>query len=81
MNMPLTAGIFEMRPFYWKNKSKIPIYGSRRTISALKKPIAFFVQKHDYKPIMKAKIINKHFQIIKIEINYQFNRLCTSWSN
>ena len=23
-----TAGIFEMRPFYWKNKSKIPIYGS-----------------------------------------------------
>ena len=32
-----TAGIFEMRPFYWKNKSKIPIYGSSRTIKALKK--------------------------------------------
>ena len=31
-----TAGIFEMRPFYWKNKSKIPIYGSRNTIKALK---------------------------------------------
>ena len=61
-----TAGIFEVRPFYWKNKSKIPIYGSRRTISALKKAYSIcFVQKHDYKPIMKAKIINKHFQIIK----------------
>ena len=31
-----TAGIFEMRPFYWKNKSKIPIYGSRKTIKSLK---------------------------------------------
>ena len=31
-----TAGIFEMRPFYWKNKSKIPIYGSLRTIKVIK---------------------------------------------
>ena len=36
-----TAGIFEMRPFYWKNKLKIPIYGSRKTINALKKLIVF----------------------------------------
>ena len=36
-----TAGIFEMRPFYWKNKSKIPIYGSLRTIKALKKSYKF----------------------------------------
>ena len=27
-----TSGIFEMRPFYWKNKEKIPVYGSLRTI-------------------------------------------------
>ena len=27
-----TTGIFEMRPFYWKNKKKIPVYGSKRTI-------------------------------------------------
>ena len=26
-----TSGIFEMRPFFWKNKSKIPVYGQRKT--------------------------------------------------
>ena len=29
-----TSGIFEMRPFFWKNKNKIPIYGSKRTVTA-----------------------------------------------
>ena len=61
-----TAGIFEMRPFYWKNKIKIPIYGSRRTIRALKKTYRYcFVEEQGYKPIMKAKIINKNFSIKK----------------
>ena len=61
-----TAGIFEMRPFYWKNKSKIPIYGSSRTIKALKKTYKFcFEEKQGYKPIMKAKVIKKNFSIIK----------------
>ena len=41
-----TAGIFEMRPFFWKNKTKIPIYGSRRTIKALKKPIDFVFKRN-----------------------------------
>ncbi len=61
-----TAGIFEMRPFYWKNKSKIPIYGSSRTIKALKKSYKFcFIEKQGYKPIMKANIIKKNFLIKK----------------
>ena len=61
-----TAGIFEMRPFYWKNKSKIPIYGSSSTIKALKNSYKFcFAEKHGYKPIMKAKIIKKNFSIKK----------------
>ena len=61
-----TAGIFEMRPFFWKNKSKIPIYGSNQTIKALKSAYAFcFKENHGYKPIMKAKIINKDFSIKK----------------
>ena len=61
-----TAGIFEMRPFYWKNKIKIPIYGSRRTIRALKKTYRYcFVEEQGYKPIMKAKIINENFSIKK----------------
>ena len=61
-----TAGIFEMRPFFWKNKTKIPIYGSRRTIKALKKTYRFcFQEEQGYKPIMKANIINKKFSIRK----------------
>ena len=55
-----------MRPFYWKNKSKIPVYGSAKTINAIKKKYKFcFIQKHGYKPIMKAKIIKNKFFLLK----------------
>ena len=55
-----------MRPFYWKNKSKIPIYGSRKTINALKKSYRFcFFREQGYKPIMKANIIRNNFSIKK----------------
>ena len=61
-----TSGIFEMRPFYWKNKKKIPIYGSANTIKALKKTYTYcFLPRHGYKPIMKANIIKSHFNIKK----------------
>ncbi len=61
-----TVGIFEMRPFYWLNKGKIPVYGSKRTIKALKSSYKFcFKEKHGYKPIMKANIINKDLLIKK----------------
>ena len=60
-----TTGIFEMRPFFWKNKKKIPIYGSSRTIKELKDKYAFcFKQRHGYKPIMKANIVKKKFKIL-----------------
>ena len=69
-----TTGIFEMRPFYWKNKKKIPVYGSLRTIKELKDKYTFcFKQRHGYKPIMKSNVVKKKFQIsnknqiIKIE--------------
>jgi len=61
-----TAGIFEMRPFYWKNKSRIPIYGSARTIRELKNSYKFcFIKQYGYKPIMKANIIKSGFCIKK----------------
>ena len=61
-----TSGIFEMRPFFWKNKKKIPIYASNRTIKELKDKYTFcFSQKHGYKPIMKANTIKKKFLIKK----------------
>ena len=32
-----TNGIFELRPFFWKNKKKINIYGNLKTINVLKR--------------------------------------------
>ena len=59
-----TSGIFEMRPFFWKNKKRIPIYGSSRTIKELKDKYTFcFKQRHGYKPIMKSIIVKKKFKI------------------
>jgi len=61
-----TSGIFEMRPFFWKNKKKIPVYASSRTIKKLKDKYTFcFSQRHGYKPIMKANTIQKKFLIKK----------------
>ena len=28
-----TSGIFEMRPFFWKNQKRIPVYGNSKTIN------------------------------------------------
>ena len=36
-----TSGIFEMRPFFWKNKKKISVYGSSRTIKILESKYRF----------------------------------------
>ncbi len=59
-----TTGIFEMRPFFWKNKRKIPVYGSSRTINELKNKYNFcFKESYGYKPIMKANIVKKKFKI------------------
>ena len=61
-----TSGIFEMRPFFWLNKKKIPVYGSDRTIKALKNKYTFcFLPRHGYKPIMKAHVVKNNFKIIK----------------
>ena len=61
-----TSGIFEMRPFFWKNKKKIPVYGSSRTIKALMSKYTFcFFPKHGYIPIMKAHVIKDRFKIKK----------------
>tara|TARA_B100001057_G_scaffold487444_1_gene570193 strand:- start:227 stop:994 length:768 start_codon:yes stop_codon:yes gene_type:complete len=59
-----TTGIFEMRPFFWKNKKKIPVYGSARTIKSLKRTYTFcFSPMNGYKPIMETNIIKNKFKI------------------
>ena len=65
-----TSGIFEMRPFFWKNKKKIPVYGSPRTINELKQKYTFcFLPRHGYRPIMKAKKVKNKFNIKKNKFN------------
>ena len=71
-----TTGIFEMRPFFWKNKAKIPIYGSSRTINELKNKYTFcFKRKDGYKPIMKANIVKKKFKIFNKNYNIEIEPL------
>ena len=68
-----TSGIFELRPFFWKNKKKIDIYASKKTIRDLKVKYDFcFKAKDGYIPILNdhaiknAFIINKGNNKIKI---------------
>ena len=66
-----TSGIFEMRPFFWKNKKKIPVFANARTLKALKKSYTFcFLKKHGYKPIMKAYTVKDKFAIKKEKNNF-----------
>lgn len=61
-----SSGIFELRPFFWKNKKIIPVYGSKRTIKALLSKYTFcFYPKHGYVPIMKANVVKNNFKIKK----------------
>ena len=59
-----TSGIFEMRPFFWKNKKKIPVYGSKKTMNSLIKKYLFcFKPRFGYKPIMTSNIVKNNFKI------------------
>lgn len=61
-----TFGIFELRPFFWKNKKKIDIYGSKKTIKQLMYKYDFcFKPKQGYMPIAKEHIIKNNFILKK----------------
>ena len=61
-----TSGIFELRPFFWKNKKKINVYASKKTMKDLKIKYDFcFKAKNGYIPILKDHTINSSFTIIK----------------
>lgn len=61
-----TSGIFELRPFFWRKKKKIDIYGSRKTINELKKKYDFcFQPKQGYMPIAKEHVIKNDFFLKK----------------
>ena len=61
-----TSGIFELRPFFWKNKKKINVYGSNKTMNELKNKYDFcFKEKNGYFPILKSNVIKNNFFIKK----------------
>jgi phosphoribosyl 1,2-cyclic phosphate phosphodiesterase len=61
-----TSGIFELRPFFWKNKKKIDTYGSKKTIKDLKIKYDFcFKAKNGYIPILKEHVIKDTFIVKK----------------
>ena len=69
-----TSGIFELRPFFWKNKKKINIYGSEKTIKDLKIKYDFcFKPKDGYIPILKDHTVNNIFTISKGTNKIQVN--------
>ena len=61
-----TNGLFELRPFFWKYRKKINVFGNLKTISHLKKKQDYLFKKvSDYPPIVKSNIIKKKFSLGK----------------
>ena len=74
-----TSGIFELRPFFWKNKKKIDIYGNLKTINHLKKRQDYLFKKiSDYPPILKSNVIKKNFSIGKLNEKIYFKTISVS---
>ena len=64
-----TNGLFELRPFYWKYKRKINIFGNLRTITHLKKKQDYLFKKSfsGYPPIIRANMVKKKIFFRKIQ--------------
>ena len=71
-----TNGLFELRPFFWKNKKKINIYGNKRTVKHLKRRFDYcFKNDSLYPAIVKANNIKKNFSIGLGKNKVNFNTL------
>ena len=61
-----TNGLFELRPFFWKYKKEINIYGAFQTIKLIKKRHDYLFKKvGSYNPIVKSNIIKSKFTLGK----------------
>ena len=61
-----TNGLFELRPFFWKNKKKIDLYGNMKTIKILKNAHSYlFNGSKDYPPILKSFFVKPNFSLGK----------------
>ena len=62
-----THGINELRPFYWINKKKIPVFSDSKTSKYLLTSFEYLFKKRSrfYKPILQNNVIDKEFIIKK----------------
>ena len=59
-----TNGLFELRPFFWKNNKKINIYGSSKTLKIVKNAHGYlFNGSKGYPPIFNSNIVKKKFTL------------------
>jgi len=72
-----TNGIFELRPFYWKNRKRINIYGNKKTINNLKKTYSYLFknQSGGYPPIAKVNRVKRFFVLGKNNEKISFNSI------
>jgi len=68
-----TNGLFELRPFFWKNKKKINIYANKHTIKHLKKRQDYLFIRKSHDPILKSNIIKSKFSLGKKDEKISFN--------
>jgi phosphoribosyl 1,2-cyclic phosphate phosphodiesterase len=61
-----TNGLFELRPFFWKNKKRINLYADNITMKLLIKRHDYLFKKvGSYPPIVKSNIIKSAFSLGK----------------
>ena len=73
-----TNGLFELRPFFWKYKKKINVYGNSKTINLLKRRFDYcFKSLYGYPAIVKGNILKKTFSLGKSEekVNFKTEQL------
>jgi len=72
-----TAGLDDIRPFYFQNKADMPIYGTKPVIDQLKQEFAYIFAEHKYPGVPGVDITHiqkdhpfkiKHIEIIPIEV-------------
>ena len=61
-----TSGIFELRPFFWKNKKPINIYANKKCLKHIKEKYDYcFYGGGGYIPITKSNLLKKKFVLKK----------------
>ena len=71
-----TNGLFELRPFYWKYKKKINIYGDLKTINHLRRRQDYLFKRINvYPPIFKTNVINSRFSLGNLQEKIYFKAI------